>query len=124
MSPKATSLMNSKRRVIFRSDRGAFFVRQGPKKLYDVKATFKKVGASGSPKVLTAAMSNTVPLALRKLTRTVPRGPREGAMLRKMNTESRKMRGVVSPGGTRYKTKREMNMMAFLRRLTKNSPAK
>lgn len=123
MSPKATSLMNSKRRVIFKSERGAFFVKQGPKKLYDVKATFKKVG-SGSPKVLTAAMSNTVPLALRKLTRTAPRGPREGAMLRKMNTESRKMRGVVSPGGTRYKTKREMNMMAFLRRLTQNSPAK
>jgi hypothetical protein len=115
--------MNSKRRVIFKSERGAFFVKQGPKKLYDVKATFKKVG-SGSPKVLTAAMSNTVPLALRKLTRTAPRGPREGAMLRKMNTESRKMRGVVSPGGTRYKTKREMNMMAFLRRMTQNSPAK
>lgn len=123
MSPKATSLMNSKRRVIFKSERGAFFVKQGPKKLYDVKATFKKVG-SGSPKVLTAAMSNTVPLALRKLTRAAPRGPREGAMLRKMNTESRKMRGVVSPGGTRYKTKREMNMMAFLRRMTQNSPTK
>ena len=123
MSPTATSLMNSKRRVIFKSERGAFFVKQGPKKLYDVKATFKKVG-SGSPKVLTTAMSNTVPLALRKLTRTAPRGPREGAMLRKMNTESRKMRGVVSPGGTRYKTKREMNMMAFLRRMTQNSPAK
>ena len=123
MSPTATSLMNSKRRVIFKSERGAFFVKQGPKKLYDVKATFKKVG-SGSPKVLTTAMSNTVPLALRKLTRTAPRGPREGAMLRKMNTESRKMRGVVSPGGTRYKTKREMNMMAFLRRMTQNSPTK
>lgn len=121
MSPTATALLNSKRRVIFKSDRGAFFVRQGPKKLYGVKASYKKVGA-GSPRVLTTAMSNTVPLAIRKLTRTAPRGPREGAMLRRMNTESRKMRGVVSPGGTKYKTKREMDMVAFLRRLTRNSP--
>lgn len=121
MSPTATSFMNSKRRMIFKSDRGAFFVKQGPKKLYGVKATFMKVG-SGSPKVLTKTMSDRMPLAIRKLTRTVHRGPREGAMLRRMNTESRKMRGIVSPGGTKYKTKREMDMVAFLRRLTRNSP--
>lgn len=121
MSPTATTLMNSKRRVIFKSDRGAFFVRQGPKKIYGVKATFRKVGTS-SPKVLTKTMTNFVPLALRKLGRGGARGPREGAMLRKMNTESRKKVGVMSPGGTMYKTKREKDVAAFLRRMAKNSP--
>jgi hypothetical protein len=42
-----------------------------------------------------------------------------------MNTENRKKTfKVISPGGTTYKTKRQANIAAFLRRLTQPSPKK
>lgn len=118
--PTATKLMNSKRRVIFQSDRGAFFVKEGAKKLYGIKATFKKT-PQGVVKKMTVSNLNTVPLAIRPMKRGAPKGPRPGAMLRKMNTESRKKTfKIVSPGGTSYKTKREANIAAFLRRMSMN----
>ena len=119
--PTATKLMNSKRRVIFQSDRGAFYVKEGDKKIYGIKAHFKKM-AKG-PKKLTVNMTDNVPLAIRPSKRGAPKGPREGYMLRKMNTENRKKTfRIVSPGGTSYKTKREANIAAFLRRMTQGSP--
>ena len=118
----ATKLMNSKRRVIFQSDRGAFFVKEGDKKLYGIKAAFKKT-PKGAVKKITANVANTVPLAIRGMTRGAPKGPRPGAMLRKMNTESRKKTfKVTTPGGTVYKTKKQADIAAFLRRLTAPSP--
>jgi hypothetical protein len=120
--PTATKLLNSKRRVIFQSDRGSFFVKEGDKKIYGVKAVFKKT-PKGAVKKMTNDNINTVPLAIRPMKRGAPRGPREGHILRKMNTESRKRTfKIVSPGGTTYKTKRQANIAAFLRRLTQNSP--
>lgn len=120
--PTATKLMNSKRRVIFQSDRGAFFVKEGEKKLYGVKATFKKM-PKGVVKKMTVSNLNTVPLAIRPMLRGAPKGPRAGKMLRAMNTESRKKAfKVISPGGTTYKTKRQAQIAAFLRRLTEASP--
>ena len=120
--PTATKLMNSKRRVIFQSDRGAFFVKEGDKKVYGVKAAFKKTPDGGAKK-LSLAMSNNVPLPIRPMKRGAPYGPRPGALLRKMNTESKKKSfQIISPGGTTYKTKREANVSAFLKRLAKESP--
>lgn len=87
--PTATKLLNSKRRVIFQSDRGSFFVKEGDKKIYGVKAVFKKT-PKGAVKKMTNDNINTVPLAIRPMKRGAPRGPREGHILRKMNTESRK----------------------------------
>ena len=121
--PTATKLMNSKRRVIFQSDRGAFFVKEGDKKVYGVKATFKKT-PQGAVKKMTMNNLNTVPLPIRPMKRGAPMGPRPGYMLRKMNTDSRKKAfKVVSPGGTTYKTKRQANIAAFLRRLAQPSPS-
>ena len=118
----STSLMNSKRRVIFRSDRGAFFVKEGDKKIYGIKAAFKKT-PQGAVKKLTVNMANTVPLAIRGMARGAPKGPRPGAMLRKMNTESRKKSyRFTSPGGTIYKSKKQANIAAFLRRMYAESP--
>ena len=117
--PTATKLMNSKRRVIFQSDRGAFYVKEGDKKMYGIKAHFKKMGKG--PKRLTANMTDNVPLAIRPSKRGAPMGPREGKVLRNMNTESKKKSfRIVSPGGTVYKTKREKNIAAFLRRMAQN----
>lgn len=118
--PTATKLMNSKRRVIFQSDRGAFYVKEGDKKMYGIKAHFKKM-AKG-PKRLTANMTDNVPLAIRPSKRGAPMGPREGKVLRNMNTESKKKKSfrVVSPGGTVYDTKREKNIASFLRRMSMN----
>ena len=122
--PTATNLMNSKRRVIFQSDRGTFFVKDGAKKLYGIKAHFKKT-PTGNPKKLTINMNNNVHLAIRAMKRGAPMGPRPGAILRKMNTDSRKKTfRVVSPGGTAYKTKKQADIAAFLRRLTQDSPKK
>lgn len=120
----ATKLMNSKRRVIFQSERGAFFVKDGDKRLYGIKAAFKKTPA-GAVKKINVDTANTVPLAIRGMARGAPKGPRPGAMLRRMNTESRKKTfRVTSPGGTTYKTKKQADIAAFLRYLTANSPDK
>ena len=118
--PTATKLMNSKRRVIFQSDRGSFFVKEGDKKIYGVKAVFKKT-PQGVVKKMTVSNLNTVPLAIRPSKRGAPAGPRPGHMLRKMNTESRKKAfKVISPGGTTYKTKKQANIAAFLKRMAMN----
>jgi hypothetical protein len=118
----ATKLMNSKRRVIFQSERGAFFVKKGDKKLYGIKAAFKKT-PQGAVKKISVNMANTVPLAIRGMARGAPKGPRPGAMLRRMNTESRKKTyRITSPGGTVYKTKKQADIAAFLRRMTAPSP--
>ena len=117
--PTATKLMNSKRRVIFQSDRGSFFVKEGDKKMYGIKAHFKKMPKG--PKKLTVSMADNVPLAIRPSKRGAPMGPRPGHMLKKMNTESKKKTfKIVSPGGTTYKTKKEANIAAFLRRMSMN----
>jgi hypothetical protein len=49
----ATNYLNVRRRVIYQSDRGAYFVQDGAKKLYGIKARFVKHG--GRVKRITAA---------------------------------------------------------------------
>jgi len=116
--------MNSKKRVIRKGPRGGYFAVQGDKKMYGVKAVFKKT-AKGAIKKMTLNNLNSVPLAIRPMQRGAPKGPRPGYMLRKMNTESRKKAfRVISPGGTVYKTKKQADIAAFLKRLTQPSPKK
>ena len=82
--PNPTKYMNSKKRVIMQSHRGAFYVNDGDKKRYGVKVAYKK-NVSGNPKKLTVLMKNTVPLAIRPATRRgAPYGPRAGKVLRQM----------------------------------------
>lgn len=118
----STKYMNSKRRVIMQSDRGAFFVRDGDKKLYGTKAHFKKM--SKGPKKLTTNMTDNVPLAIRPARRGAPQGPRQGKVLRAMWNQARPAMKFVSPGGTQYKTKKRMDMAAMLKFLTAASPNK
>jgi hypothetical protein len=82
--PNPTKYMNSKKRVIMKSHRGAFYVNDGDKKRYGVKAAYKK-NAKGNPQKLTVSMANTVPLAIRPASRRgAPYGPRAGKVLRLM----------------------------------------
>ena len=124
----ATKLMNSKRRVIFKSDRGAFFVKEGDKKMYGRKAVFKKM-PSGSIKKMTVNNLNSVPLAIRPMKLGAPKGPREGYILRKMTTlkpkkkTTKKPTMIISPGGTVYKTKQQLAVANFLKRIAMESPS-
>jgi hypothetical protein len=112
--PTATKFMNSKKRAITLSDRGAFFVKSGDKKYYSPKAVFKKT-PSGSAKKITVSMSDSVPLRIRKFApsgkkRGRPAGPTEGKLLRQMDAASRKMPRpkILTPGGTRFTSKKKM----------------
>ena len=120
--PTSTKYMNSKRRVIMQSDRGAFFVRDGDKKRYGTKAHFKKMPKG--PKKLTVNMADNVPLAIRPMRRGAPQGPRQGKMLRTMWNQARAPLKFISPGGTQYKTKKKMDMAAMFKCLTAASPVK
>ena len=60
----ATKLLNRKKRIIFQSGRGAFFVREGVKKKYSIKAGFIR-NRNGSIKKLTLNMADNVPVILR-----------------------------------------------------------
>ena len=60
----ATKLLNRKKRIIFQSGRGAFFVREGDKKKYSIKAGFIR-NRNGSIKKLTLNMADNVPVILR-----------------------------------------------------------
>lgn len=59
-----TKLLNGKKRSIFQSGRGAFFVRDGDKKKYGIKARFIR-NRNGSIKKLTLNMADNVPVILR-----------------------------------------------------------
>jgi flagellar biosynthesis GTPase FlhF len=59
-----TKLFNGKKRIIFQSGRGAFFVRDGDKKKYGITARFIR-NRNGSIKKLTLNMADNVPVILR-----------------------------------------------------------
>ncbi len=108
--PFITNLMNSKRRAIYQSDRGAYYVIRGDKKVYGIKAHFRKT--PNGPKKMTVNNANNVPLSLRPMKVGAPKGPRKGTTR------------VITPGGTVYKAKREANVAAYLRRMSQASPKK
>ena len=129
----ATNFANSKKRVIMMSKKNVPYVlAKGAdgkmEKRYQPKAAFRKQ-ANGSMRPIdrrnkSAIPNKVMPAALKgRKTRAnagAARGPREGALLRMMNTESRNMAAkrraaaarkamAVSPGGTIYKSKRAMD---------------
>ena len=132
----ATNFANSKKRVIMMSKKNVPYVlAKGAdgkmEKRYKPKAAFRKQ-ADGSMRSIDARNKSAIPnkvmpaaLKGRKARSNTgvargARGPREGALLRMMNTESRKMAMMrrraaarkamaVSPGGTIYKSKRAMD---------------
>lgn len=59
-----TKLLNGKKRIIFQSGRGAFFVKEGDKKKYGITARFIR-NRNGSIKKLTLNMADNVPVILR-----------------------------------------------------------
>ena len=59
-----TKLFNGKKRIIFQSGRGAFFVRDGDKKKYGITARFIR-NRNGSIKKLTLNTADNVPVILR-----------------------------------------------------------
>ena len=91
----STNFANSKKRMIRKSARGTFFVMTtAGAKSYGPMAAFRK-NASGSLVRLTASNSvpNKIAPAARKVrsNKGVARGPREGTLQRRMNTESRRL---------------------------------
>jgi len=102
MVNSATNYLNSKGRRIFKSDRGAFYsVSADGKKVYGVKAAFRKAGSEGAKVKITVKRNNTtvIPNKIRPVVRTrsdagKARGPRPGTLLRRMNTNSRRMAAV------------------------------
>ena len=99
MVNSATNYLNSKGRRIFKSDRGAFYsVSADGKKVYGVKAAFRKAGGDGARVKITAKRNNTtvIPNKIRPAVRTrsdagKARGPRPGTLQRRMNANSRRL---------------------------------
>lgn len=111
----STNFLNSSKRRIMQGARGGFFANAGAgKKVYGVKAHFRKVGANGE--ITKIANTSAVPSPIRRAVRSnkgVARGPREGTLLRRMaaakpRAVAAKSVMVFSPGGTIYKSRRSM----------------
>lgn len=105
-----THFRNVKRRVIFQSARGSFFLKKADgKKIYNPKARFHVAHSGGA--LVRLNSSHSVPSAIRparvakgrtgatprhaagrkvRANRGVARGPREGHLQRKMNAESKR----------------------------------
>ena len=124
----ATNYLNASKRRIFHGARGGFHaLGDGGKKVYGVKAHFRKVGSANATKISNMA---AVPSPIRRKARSnkgVARGPREGTMLRRMaaakpRKTSAKSIMVFSPGGTLYKSMR--SMMALKKRPAKSPKRK
>ena len=124
----ATNYLNASKRRIFHGARGGFHaLGDGGKKVYGVKASFRKVGNGNATKISNMA---AVPSPIRRKTRSnkgVARGPREGTMLRRMAASKPKKTVaknvmVFSPGGTLYKSLR--SMMALKKRPAKSPKRK
>jgi hypothetical protein len=124
----ATNYLNASKRRIFHGARGGFHaLGEGGKKVYGVKASFRKVGNGNATKISNMA---AVPSPIRRKTRSnkgVARGPREGTMLRRMAAAKPKKTAaknvmVFSPGGTLYKSLR--SMMALKKRPAKSPERK
>ena len=90
---------NSKKRIIQTSEKGKMYVNGAKGRQYNPKAAFK-VLANGSMVKLTANNRAAVPSPIRPKSRAT--GPREGTLLRRMNTESRKL---ISKMGVARKTR-------------------
>jgi len=113
----ATNYLNASKRRIFHGARGGFHaLGEGGKKVYGVKASFRKVGNGDVTKIANMA---AVPSPIRRKVRSnkgVARGPREGTLLRRMAAAKPKKTAaknvmVFSPGGTLYKSLRSMMML-------------
>jgi hypothetical protein len=120
-SYSATNYLNASKRRIFHGARGGFHaLGVRGKKVYGIKAHFRKVGGSGN--VTNISNMAAVPSPIRRKVRSnkgVARGPREGTMLRRMAAAKPKKTAaknvmVFSPGGTLYKSFR--SMMALKKR--------
>ena len=81
----ATNYLNSSKRRIFHGARGGFHaLGESGKKVYGIKAHFRKVGNGDVTKI---ADHMAVPSPIRRKVRSnkgVARGPREGTLLRRM----------------------------------------
>jgi hypothetical protein len=70
MSGTATNFLNSQKRRIFQGARGSYFVKRADgKKVYGLRAAFRKVGANGAESKLTKKNAMTVPSPLRRAVR-------------------------------------------------------
>jgi hypothetical protein len=119
-SYSATNYLNARKRRIFQGAKGGFHaLGEGGKKVYGIKAHFRKVGRGDATNISNMA---AVPSPIRRKVRSnkgVARGPREGTMLRRMAASKPKKTAaknvmVFSPGGTLYKSFR--SMMALKKR--------
>ena len=127
----STNFLNSSKRRIMQGVRGGFFSNSGDgKKVYGLKAHFRKVGANGA--VTKIINKSAVPSPIRRAVRSnkgVTRGPREGKVrslvskFERLNREAGLPRRMVatkpkkvaaksvmvfSPMGTIYKSRRSM----------------
>ena len=87
MSAANTNFMNAQHRRIYQGAKGAFFVKRADgKKVYGIRASFRKVGANGVETKLNKSNRNTVPSPLRRAVRKnagVKRGPLKNGAVRK-----------------------------------------
>ena len=106
-----THFRNAKRRVIFQSARGSFFIKKSDgKKVYNPKARFHVSSANAAP--VRVHSGHSIPMKIRpariakgrtgttlrhtagrkvRRNKGVARGPREGHLQRKMDAESKRL---------------------------------
>ena len=112
MSAANTNFTNSQHRRIYQGAKGAYFVKRADgKKVYGVRASFRKVGANGMETKLNKANRNTVPSPLRRAVRKnagVKRGPLKNGAVRKAPA-ARARKVVRSPNLNMGRLQRAMN---------------
>ena len=133
-----THFRNLKRRVIFQSAQGSFFVKKADgKKVYNPKARFHVANASAN--LVKVHSGHSIPMKIRparmakahtgstarhtggrKIRRNkgVARGPREGYLQRKMNAES-KRRAMPKKKKIPLRIFKRSNPFAALQKLTR-----
>ena len=93
ISGDKTQFRNSKERVIYKGERGGFYVKKANgTKSYNPVAAFRQMNNGSLTKVTVQTVN--VPSPIRRAVRKnagVTRGPREGTLLRRMNAESKKL---------------------------------
>ena len=87
----ATNLLNSKLRTIFQSKTGSFFVKDGDKKKYGLKAQYK-INREGNPKKLTPTTVDNVPLIIRPKFRVKAKTQATKKLKKKVAQNLRRMR--------------------------------
>ena len=87
----ATNLLNYKRRTIFQSKTGSFFVKDGDKTKYGLKAQYK-INREGNPKKLTPTTVDNVPLIIRPKFRVKAKTQATKKIKKKVAQNLRRMR--------------------------------